>query len=69
MCAKGVNRGASCTRETRGGQVFNAQTGKSLACEEKYVTQAVHLGYSLDAQYKSIREVTRFLRETFCLKY
>jgi hypothetical protein len=44
MCAKGVNRGASCTKETPGGQVFNAQTGKSLACEDKYVAQAVHLG-------------------------
>jgi dienelactone hydrolase len=65
---KGPNRGACRNEEKPGGQIFNTETGKPFTFDDKCVTHAAHLGYSPDAHAKSIRDVARFLTETFHLK-
>ena len=65
---KGPNRGACRNEEKPGGQVFNTETGKPFAFDDRCVSHTAHLGYSPDAHAKSIRDVARVLTEIFRLK-
>jgi dienelactone hydrolase len=66
---KGQNGGACRNEEKAGGQIVNAETGGPFSYTDRCVTQEAHTGYSPNAHAASIRDVGKFLNDTFGLKH